>query len=874
MGDDLSNIETIKTAIMTYGAIGTGFCSHSAFLQSTVHYQPPGNPSLPNHAVTIVGWDDNKPTQAPEGLGAWLVKNSWGSGWGESGYFWISYYDKYSCRESYMGAVSFQDVVRSEYAKIYYHDYHGWRATKEDVSEAFNSFTPDEPGSLVATSFFSSADDAAYVVKVYGEFDGGQLLGELASQSGVVDHRGFHTVDLDAPLVLLPGQKFHIYVSLSKGGHGYDKTADVPVLLGASYRVIVESSANPGESFYRQGAVWHDLYELNNTANFCIKGLTVAPDESDCDGNGKLDADEIAADPSLDCNENVVLDICEFGGTSDCDGDGTTDLCEIYDGTSFDCQPNGIPDDCEDDCNENGIADECDIDTGFSDDCDGNGVPDECSGDCNDNGVWDECDIFTGTSEDCDGDGIPDDCEDTTLDCNNNGRWDPCDIVDETSFDFNENGIPDECDMADGSSTDCDENGIPDECDVARGPLDVNQQPDGSEVSYAQNYDDVYPAATIKSWDDFTLANPTSLSSGEAFFTPVDWSGFGQVDFLVEIADAPGGAEIGANVVFSALVTGESGTGIVRWRCDDLVLPSGTWWLSVQATGGYPEHSIVFWSRSNVGSPNGSEHYFHNPGGYWTGDSAPTPGSELFGVPADLAFRLEGGRDVDCNENGIHDACDILDLTSGDCNGDGIPDECSGDCDDDGIWNVCAIFTGASEDCNLNEIPDSCDIDDGTSEDCNENDIPDECDVALGGSSEDCNENGMPDECEPQEDCNANGVQDICDLAAQTSQDCNFNAVPDECDLADQVSEDCNGNSVPDECDISSQYSQDCNVNGVPDECDLYSETSTDWNANDIPDECEDCDDDGVPDTCELPGGCDVGDCAGAATCGESEDCD
>jgi PKD repeat protein len=46
-------------------------------------------------------------------------------------------------------------------------------------------------------------------------------------------------------------------------------------LLGAKYRTLVESSADPGESFFRSGGSWHDLYDEDSTANFCIKGLSL-----------------------------------------------------------------------------------------------------------------------------------------------------------------------------------------------------------------------------------------------------------------------------------------------------------------------------------------------------------------------------------------------------------------------------------------------------------------------------------------------------------------------------------------------------------------------------------------------------------------------
>ena len=278
------SIRRIKDAVSTNGVVGTALAWSNSFFDSSnsTFYQPPTSTMGANHAVSIVGWDDRKKTDAKD-RGAWLIKNSWGTSWGEGGYFWISYYDKFAGHDEFMGAVSFRDVEPLSYDKIYSLDLHGWRATKAGANSAFNVFTASAQSehagkneSLKAVSFFTTAHDSGYTVHVYSTFENGELKNEIANASGHESNRGFHTVDLTSPVSLSPGQKFFVQVELPKGGHAFDKTSEVPVLLcGGNEKVIVKSRAQAGESFYLKNGVWTDLTQDESSGNFAIKALSV-----------------------------------------------------------------------------------------------------------------------------------------------------------------------------------------------------------------------------------------------------------------------------------------------------------------------------------------------------------------------------------------------------------------------------------------------------------------------------------------------------------------------------------------------------------------------------------------------------------------------
>ncbi|MCR5485516.1 MAG: hypothetical protein K6F09_07970, partial [Clostridiales bacterium] len=260
-------LAAIKTAIMENGAIQLSYYHSNAYYNAAAKAYYYNTKVKTNHAVTVVGWNDSFPASSfnitPEGNGAWLIKNSWGTDWGDEGYFWLSYYDKtidYICRYSAELPGS-NNVI---------HQYDGNGALENRVSMPVTSssvvmgsiFTADQDETLTQVGFANIDTGISYTVKIYKNVTGttnptaGTLV-SAATTSGYAEYEGYRVIDLASPVDVSENTKFSVVITLTKEGvDSIDIPGEGPGR--EDDEVTVSNSGEIGRCFIGTGSFWFD----------------------------------------------------------------------------------------------------------------------------------------------------------------------------------------------------------------------------------------------------------------------------------------------------------------------------------------------------------------------------------------------------------------------------------------------------------------------------------------------------------------------------------------------------------------------------------------------------------------------------------------
>ncbi|HEY3379229.1 MAG TPA: Ig-like domain-containing protein, partial [Armatimonadota bacterium] len=267
----------IKQALQDYGAVSTTMCwDNGSYNANTNSFYFPGSAAL-NHAVTIVGWDDtysrSKFWTTPPGDGAFIIKNSWGSGWGESGYFYISYYDTVLGYE--LNPVFPNVESPSNYGRIYQYDTLGmvdlFCTSTSGTGWFANVFTAQATETISAASWYTYLPGASYTLRVYTNPTGGPIgTGKLiANQSGTLNFPGYQTIKLTTPVPVTAGQKFSVVVRLTTVANDFQIPVEYP---WSGYSSRATSAA--GQSYVSDGGTsWSDITSSVYGANVCLKAF-------------------------------------------------------------------------------------------------------------------------------------------------------------------------------------------------------------------------------------------------------------------------------------------------------------------------------------------------------------------------------------------------------------------------------------------------------------------------------------------------------------------------------------------------------------------------------------------------------------------------
>jgi len=312
-GSGSYSADIIKQTIIDNGALYVNMCFDNNYMNYTDKTYYYNGTESTNHGVAVVGWDNTKvvtggSAATPSSQGAWIIKNSWGPGWGENGYFYISYEDTKA-----LTSVAYfpSNINYNADSEIYYYDDFGAISGfgyGSGNNYGLVKYIASENQQITMIGTYINDAETDVTIEIYDNFNGGtlsNLLGTTGTNS--CTYPGYYTFNLLDPTNIIAENDFYIKVLYNSG-------TDYPIPLemvydGYASDVSIETGvcwvSGNGSSWLAIGATTDYEYDL------CIKAYAV---------NVAIDvpvADFTADNTSLTVGETVSFSDLSTGSPDD-----------------------------------------------------------------------------------------------------------------------------------------------------------------------------------------------------------------------------------------------------------------------------------------------------------------------------------------------------------------------------------------------------------------------------------------------------------------------------------------------------------------------------------------------------------------------------
>lgn len=273
------DFEAIKQTVYLYGGVESSlYMDLSDPRQDSVYYNRENasycytGENLPNHDVVIIGWDDDYPAESfneqPEGDGAFICQNSWGTGFGDAGVFYVSYYD---VNIGQYNVAYTRAEPNDNYDILYQSDLLGWCGQlgyNSEYAYFANVYEAEDAQELKAAGFYATGEDTEYRLAVIPDFHDAQDLSDAQfTQSGYLQYAGYYTIELDTPVKVEAGDRFAVLVQIKTPGSQYPIAVEF-----ASDELADRVVLDDGEGYISSdGGMFWERVETAQSSNLCLK---------------------------------------------------------------------------------------------------------------------------------------------------------------------------------------------------------------------------------------------------------------------------------------------------------------------------------------------------------------------------------------------------------------------------------------------------------------------------------------------------------------------------------------------------------------------------------------------------------------------------